>query len=459
MFKTGIKEKTRDMTEGPILPQMVLFALPLLLGNLFQLLYNTVDALVVGHFVSTEALAAVGSTTVIVNIIVFLFNGLSVGASVLIGQTFGARDEKKLHTAVETTMLLTFIVSAAFTLLGVAIVDPMLRLMSTPEDVLPEAALYLRIYFGGIAGLLIYNMGSGILRAVGDSARPLYFLILTSVLNIALDLIFVIVFHAGIAGVAWATVLSQLLSAVLVLVVLTVSRDMYRLIWKDLKIDLYSLKRILQVGLPTAFQTTITSFSNVLVQGYVNVFGSACMAGWSCYNKLDQFIFLPMGSMGIAATTFVSQNIGAGNEKRARSGTDSAVSLAVLITLVIEAALFLFAGPSVRIFTSDPEVVRYGKLFIRTNILFLVFNCVNHVLAGALRGRGDSKGPMIFMLATFVVLRQIYLFIVTRFFINSEVSVCLGYPLGWITCCIGEVLYYIFRYVRKTPQKASLRKA
>ena len=437
------------MTEGPILSQLILFAIPLLLGNVFQLLYSMVDTLVVGNFVSTQALAAVGSTTMIVNTIVFFFNGLSIGATVIIGQNYGAKDEKGLHVAVETTMAMTFIVSVIFTAIGVAFVRPMLRLMSTPVDVIPDATVYLRIYFAGISGLMIYNMGSGILRAVGDSRRPLYFLVLTSVLNTVLDLFFVIALHAGIAGVAIATILSQFISAFLVMMLLTRTNDIYKVTWHDLRLDRPTFRRILGVGLPSAIQSTITGFSNVFVQSYVNVFGSACMAGWSCYNKLDQFIYLPMQSLANSATTFVSQNIGARQEERANKGTSMSIVLAMSITAIVATILVTLAAPATRIFTKDENVVAFGSLFIRMNTFFLILNCVNHVLAGALRGRGDSKAPMFIMLGTFVVLRQIYLFIATHFFANTPVIVGLGYPVGWTSCFIVEVTYFWWRYIRK----------
>ena len=434
------------MTKGAILPHMIFFALPLLIGNVFQLLYNTVDTLVVGNFVSTQALAAVGSTSMIVNIAVFFFNGLSVGASVVIGQSYGAKDAGRLHVAVETTIAITFAASLIFTGLGIVFVRPMLHLMSTPKDVLPEAALYLQIYFAGIAGLLIYNMGSAVLRAVGDSVRPLIFLMITSLLNIALDLFFVLQLGMGIAGVAVATIISQLVSAVMVLVVLSRTRDMYRLTWKDLHIHKGTLKTILTVGMPTAVQSMLTAFSNVFVQGYVNVFGSACMAGWSCYNKLDQFVFLPIQSMSIAATTFVSQNIGAKQESRARKGTFASVALAVGITGFAALLMVIFAEKASRIFTEDESVIAYSTYFIRLITFFLIANCINHVLAGALRGRGDSRGPMVIMLICFVGVRQAYLFLATRLIANTTFIVGLAYPVGWCTCCAAELLYYRIRY-------------
>ena len=431
----------RDMTRGSIPRQILLFSLPLMLGNIFQMLYNTVDMYVVGNFVSTQAQAAIGSTTMITNMAVFFFNGFSVGAGVLIGQRFGARDMERLHVAVETTIAMTFVFSAVFTAAGALAVPAMLRFMSTPEDVFLDADRYLTIYFLGISGLLIYNIGSGILRAVGDTTRPLMFLILTSVLNIFLDLLFVIRFHMGIAGVAYATILSQFISAILTLMLLTRSRDIYRLVWRDLRIDMGVLRRIFAVGLPAGVQSVITAFSNVFVQSYVNAFGSACMAGWSCYNKLDSFIMLPMSSMAMAATTFVSQNIGAKQPERARRGAFITVGMSVGITAVIAAVLVLFADSAVWLFNKDPEVIRYGGLFMRTNTFFLLFNCINHVSAGALRGRGDSRGPMIVMLTAFVGIRQVYLFLVTRLVANTPRLVGLGYPVGWLSCTLLMAAY------------------
>ena len=440
---------TRDMTSGSIRGQIILFSLPLMLGNIFQMMYNTVDSVVVGNFVGKEALAAVGSTTMIVNMLVFFFNGFSVGAGVVIAQHFGARDMDRLHSAVETTMAVTFVMCALFTMIGVFSVRPMLRLMSTPDDVFEDAVTYLTIYFWGFTGLLIYNIGSGILRAVGDTTRPLMFLVLTSVLNIILDLVFVIGLKAGIAGVAWATIISQFISAALTLKLLTGTREIYRLVWKDLRIELPVLRRIFAVGLPAGIQSVITAFSNVFVQSYVNHFGSSCMAGWSCYNKLDQFIMLPMSSTAMAATTFVSQNIGAKQYDRANKGTWATILLSVSITLVIAVVLVIFAGPAVGLFTKDASVIDFGMLFIRTNTFFLLFNCVNHTLAGALRGRGDSRGPMFIMLGTFVAIRQVYLFTITRFVANTPKLVGFGYPVGWMCCCVIEVTYFFLRWGKK----------
>ena len=454
-------EKTKstaiDMTSGPILRQLVAFALPLMLGNVFQMLYNTVDSVIVGNFVSKQALAAIGSTTMIVNMLVFFFNGFSTGAVVTIGQFYGAQKLDKLHRAVETTMAATFLLSLVFTVAGVLSVKPLLRMMSTPEDVFEDATVYLRIYIAGISGLLVYNIGSGILRAVGDSKRPLYFLILTSLINIVLDLLFVVVLKTGIAGAAIATILSQFLSAALILLLLTKTKDIYRLDWKELKLDglilgkIFAIgmpagSKIFAIGMPAGIQSVLTAFSNIFVQSYINSFGSDCMAGWSSYNKLDQFIMLPMQSMAIASTTFVSQNVGAGNDRRADRGTVASLLLTCGITGVIIALLVGFAPASVRLFSPDEAVIAYGVLFIRTNVVFLLFNCINHVLAGALRGRGDSKAPMIIMLSTFVGLRQVYLYVVTHYIANTPKLVGFGYPVGWVICCVIELTYFFIKW-------------
>ena len=444
------KTTTRDMTTGNSAKEIMLFALPLMFGNIFQMLYNTVDSIVVGNYVSTQALAAVGATTMIVNMAVFFFNGFSVGAGVIIGRYFGAKNMDRLHDSIETTMAATFVFCVLFTIVGMLAVPMMLNFMSTPEDVMADASTYLRTYFAGIAGLLIYNMGSGILRAVGDTRRPLFFLVLTSLLNIGLDLLFVLGFHLGIFGVALATILSQFISAILTLILLLKTNDIYKLTLHDCRIDPAMLGQIFAVGLPAGIQSIITAFSNVFVQAYINNFGSACMAGWASYNKLDQFIMLFIKSMAMAATTLVSQNIGAQKLKRANEGTVLSVVMTLLLNGTLAVLLWAFAPIAVGLFTPDPEVITFGVLFIRQNVFFLLFNSVNHVLAGALRGRGDSTGPMIIMLLSFVAVRQVYLFIMTCFIANTPATVGFGYPVGWTTCCILETLYFFIRWSKKT---------
>lgn len=435
------KKRTMDMTDGVIWKQLIAFAVPLLIGNLFQQLYNTVDSIIVGNFVSTQALAAVGSTGPVINMLVGFFSGLATGAGVIISQYFGAKRGDLLHKAVHTTFVMTIFLGILFTFIGVAMTPAMLRFMSTPDDVMDSSTAYLRIYFGGIMGLMLYNMGAGVLRAVGDSTRPLYFLILSSITNVILDLVFVIVFKMGIAGVALATIVSQFISAALILWVLAKADGDYRLRLKELKMDWAILKKIVRVGLPAGIQMAITSFSNVFVQSYINAFGSACMAGWTTYSKLDQFILLPMQSLSLSATTFVGQNLGAGKLSRAKKGTRVSLALSMSITAVLTIFLLIFSRQFLLLFSQDENVIYYGGIFIRYLSPFYIVCCANQIFAGSLRGAGDATGPMLIMLCSFVLFRQVYLFIGTKF-INSIIFVGLGYPAGWVLCSLCMAIHY-----------------
>lgn len=435
------KKKDVSMTEGSIFKQLLLFSLPLLAGNFFQQCYNTVDSIVVGNFVGKAALAAVGTVTPIINTLIGLFLGLSAGVGVVISQLYGAKDDKRVKEAVQTSVLLVLLLSIFFSVAGVLMVPFMLRLMATPPDVFGEAALYLRIYFAGVAGLMLYNLGSGILRAVGDSKRPLYFLIFSALLNTVLDLLFVAVFHWGIAGAAVATVAAQGISAVLVLVILTKSDGCYRICWKGMKFQPRILRNIFIVGVPSGLQLAITSFSNVFVQSYVNRFDSSCMAGWAAYAKIDAFAFLPMMTLSVAATTFVGQNVGAGNWDRAKQGIRCTMGMATVSTAVIIVPLMVFAQPMCALFNQEPEVLKYGVYFIRLISPFYLIGNFNQIIAGALRGAGDAKMPMFIMLGSFVAFRQIYLF-VTYQTIGTLLPVALGYPVGWVVCSIIFLFYY-----------------
>lgn len=433
MLLRRLKNTDADMTDGNIWKQLLQFAIPMAIGMLFQQLYNTVDAIVVGRFVGNEALAAVGSTSSIINLLVGLCTGLATGASVVISQCYGAHNNKQLSDAVHTTILGTFLMSIIATVIGMLIVSPMLRLMSTPEDVFEAAREYLTIYFAGVSGLLVYNMGSGILRAVGDSTRPLYFLCFSAITNIILDLLFVISFHWGIAGVAYATILSQFLSAGLVLFSLTRCDQAYGIHWKSLALKKEMLRRILSIGLPSGLQQAITSFSNVFVQSYINYFGSVCMAGWSSYNKLDVFVLIPVQSIGLAATTFVGQNFGAGKLARARDGVKKALLMSMSVTAVCSGLLILCDHYVLQLFTSDAAVIRYGEAFITLCSPFYVLICFNQIFAGALRGVGNARSPMLIMLGSFVLFRQLYLLAV-RLIGITFIPVAIAYPLGWVVC-------------------------
>lgn len=441
------------MTQGTIWRQLVGFAIPMAVGLLFQQLYNTVDTIVVGQFVGKEALAAVGSTSSIINMLVGLSAGLSTGASVVISQCYGARDHQALHDAVHTTLSATFIMSVAGMLLGAVIVEPMLNMMATPPDVMGEARTYLSIYFMGLGGLFIYNMGSGILRAVGDSRRPLYFLCFSAVLNTAFDLLFVVAFGLGVEGVAYATILAQFLSALLVLYVLTHDHAPYGIRWRDIRLSRPMLRRILSIGLPSGVQQAITSFSNVFVQSYVNFFGSACMAGWSSYNKLDVFILIPMQSIALASTTFVGQNFGAKKLERARKGVKQALIMALAVTAVLSVTVICASRILIRLFTSDEEVIAYGVRFIGVISPFYMAYCFNQIFAGALRGIGNAKIPMFIMLFSFVLFRQIYLFVAKQLG-NSLLAISLAYPMGWVMCSILVTVFYRRSLLCRRPAQA-----
>ena len=431
-----------DMTSGNIYGLLIRFAVPLLLGNLFQQLYNTVDTWVVGNYVGKEAFSAVGTVNPILNMLIGFFMGLSTGAGVVISQYYGAKQEDKVSDTVHTALVMTCILGVLFTAIGVGMTPTMLRFMKTPAEVLPEAKTYLTIYFSGILGLMLYNMGAGVLRAVGDSQRPFYFLVLSASLNIILDLIFVLVFHMGVAGVAYATILAQGLSAVLVLILLMRAKNCVRVSLRALKLHLDPLKKIIKVGVPAALQRAITSFSNVFVQSYINYFGADVMGGWTAYTKVDAFLFLPMLSVASGATTFVGQNLGVNNVERAKKGVRVAMTIAMVCNLIIMVPVIVFAPALVRFFNGTTEVVTYGTLFLRMMSPFYMLTCVNQVLAGSLRGAGDSKTPMFIMLGSFVLFRQIYLFVVTHFISNTIVPVAISYPAGWLVCSIATVIYY-----------------
>ena len=422
-----------DMTVGSIARHLMEFAIPMAVGLLFQQLYNTVDTVVVGQFVGKEAQAAVGSTGPIINTVVGFCAGLATGASVTISQRYGAHDGPGLSKAVHTTIALTFLLSAIATLVGQLIIDPMLRFMQTPEDVMDEAHQYLSIYFSGVAGILFYNMASGVLRAVGDSRRPLLFLIISALLNTALDLIFVLLLHMQVDGVAYATIQSQIISALLVLIILTREKADYGICWKRLGVDKAAVKQILRIGLPSAIQSAITAFSNVFVQSYINAFGSDCMAGYGIYAKVDAFALIPVQSISMSSTTFVGQNWGARQKKRAREGVRTATLISIASVVTLGLIVFLLARPLLRFFSPVDSVIDYGERFIHIITPFYLMIVFNQIYSGALRGIGDATAPTVIMLCSFVVFRQIYL-AVTRALGLGFVAVALAYPMGWIMC-------------------------
>lgn len=431
-----------DMTEGSVFWHILTFALPLLVGNIFQQMYNMVDTWVVGNYVSPEAFAAVGSVGPIINTLIGLFSGLASGAGVVISQYYGARDYKKVHDAVHTSIMLTIILTVAMTIIGIAMTPWMLHFMKMEGATFDEAKEYLTIYFAGVVGLLFYNMCAGILRAVGDSRRPFYFLIAAAVTNTVLDLVFVIVFHMGVAGVAYATIIAQALSAALTLATLMRTQSCVRVVVRNIRIHMEMLSKTIRVGIPAALQMAVTAFSNVFVQSYINQFGTYYMGGWTAYSKIDQLIFLPMQSLALAATTFVGQNLGKNQVERAKHGARMALAMSVGITVLVTAVVLLVAPDLVAFFNGEPEVVRIGAMFLRWLTPFYVFSCVNQVYSGALRGAGDSRAPMIIMLGSFVVFRQVYLFVVSNFISNTIMPLAMSYPAGWLVCSVLTLLYY-----------------
>lgn len=431
-----------NMTEGSIIHHLVAFAAPLLVGNIFQQLYNTVDTWVVGKYVSNEAFSAVGTVGPIINMLIGFFLGLSSGAGVVISQYYGAGKTEEVRKTVHTSIMMTIILGLIFTGLGIALIPGMLALMNTPAEVIPESTAYLTIYFSGVLGLMLYNIGSGILRAVGDSTRPFYYLVVSAVINTVLDLVFVLRFDMGVAGVAWATIIAQGISALLTLITLLRSDSCIRLSLRALRIHFDMLKKIIRVGIPAALQMAVTSFSNVFVQSYINYFGADCMSGWTAYGKIDTLLMLPMQSLALAATTFVGQNLGMGKVDRAKRGVRIALALSLVTAVVLMIPVMVFAPSLVAFFNEKATVVEYGTMFLRYISPFYVLCCFNQIYSGALRGAGNTRAPMVIMLASFVVFRQIYLFVLTRFVTNTILPVSMGYPAGWLVCSLLTCLYY-----------------
>lgn len=431
-----------NMTEGSIIRHLVVFAAPLLVGNIFQQFYNTVDTWVVGKYVSNEAFSAVGTVGPIINMLIGFFLGLSSGAGVVISQYYGAGRTEEVRKTVHTSLMMTILLGLLFTGLGIALIPGMLGLMNTPAEVIPESTAYLTIYFAGVLGLMLYNMGAGILRAVGDSTRPFYYLVVSAVINTVLDLVFVLRFDMGVAGVAWATILAQGISAVLTLITLLRSDSCIRVSLRALRIHFDMLQKIIRVGIPAALQMAVTSFSNVFVQSYINYFGADCMSGWTAYGKIDTLLMLPMQSLALASTTFVGQNLGLGKVDRAKRGVRIALALSLVTAVILMIPVMVFAPSLVAFFNEKTTVVEYGTMFLRYISPFYILCCFNQIYSGALRGAGNTRAPMVIMLASFVVFRQIYLFVLTHFIANTILPVSMGYPAGWLVCSLLTYLYY-----------------
>lgn len=429
------------MTEGVIWKEILLFSIPLLLGNLFQQLYNAVDSIVVGNYIGAQALAAVGSSAPIINLLISFFMGLSIGAGVIISRHFGARDTESLQTAIHTSLALTFTAGILMTFVGIILSPYILKWVGTPQDVMNSSILYLRIYFLGILSVMTYNMGSGILRAVGDSRNPLYFLIVSSMTNILLDLLFVVGFDMGIAGVGWATLLAQSISAVLTILLLMHTKEEYHVTLRKIRFNGYMLSEIVRLGLPSGIQSAIVSFSNVIVQSNINAFGSLAMAGCGAYTKIDGFAILPVMSYSMAMTTFTGQNMGAKKYDRVKQGAKTGILMSV-ITIVSITALLLVFGPNIlAIFSSDPDVIDYGLYMMYVLAPGYIFLAISHAFNGIIRGAGITTIPMIVMVTCWCGLRMAWILTTVPLFHDIGV-VFMGWPITWVASSLWLFLYY-----------------
>lgn len=427
------------MTEGTIWKVLIGFAFPLFLGNLFQQMYNAVDSLVVGNFCGDDALAAVSSSGSLCLLIIGFFQGTFTGASVMISRFFGAREEEKLEKAVHTTILFSLGIGLVLSLLGVWLTPTILRWMGTPETVLPNSILYFRIYCAGLLSLVLYNTMNGIFQALGDSRHPLCYLILASLANVGLDLLFVAVLDWGVAGAAAATIIGQSLSAILGFAHLMSGRFFIRVSLQKLRPDPALLKQIFRLGLPSGIQNSVISIANVLVQSNINTFGKAAMAGCGSYAKIEGFAFLPIISLSLAITTFISQNLGAGKRERVKTGARLGIVMMVGLAELVGLATFLFAPLLIGLFSPSPDVVVYGILQARVVSLAYCLLAFSHAAGAVLRGAGKTLIPMVIMLCVWCVFRIFYVTLMVRL-IPSILVVFTAYPITW---SISSLLFFL----------------
>lgn len=448
-----------DMTSGPLFSKIMRFSFPLMLTGLLQLLYNAADIVVVGKFAGPQALAAVGSTGSLINLIVNLFMGLSIGASVVVAQHYGAGQHKDVSGAVHTSILIALISGVAVAIFGVVMARPLLVWMKSPEDVLDLATLYLRIYFLGMPAMMLYNFGAAILRAVGDTKRPLYFLGISGVVNIGLNLLFVIVFDMSVAGVAISTVIAQCVSLVLILLCLMRAQDSIHLDVRKLRIQKDKLLAIAKVGLPAGLQGMVFSFSNVLIQSTVNSFGSSVMAGNAAAGNIEGFVYMGMNAVYQAALTFTSQNIGAKKFERIGSILRACLAAVMVIGVGFSALVCIFRMPLLSIYSSDPEVIQLGSVRILC-VAGPYFICgIMDVLCGMMRGMGKSLQPMVISLIGVCLLRVVWIY--TIFAIDrSLISLYISYPVSWAITSIAHSICYV--YIKRklisdnTPQRVEV---
>jgi len=434
--------RSTDMTTGSIWKRMVSFAVPVFLGNLCQQLYNTVDSVIVGKFVGKQALAAVASSGNLIFMMTGFFMGLFIGAGIVIAQYFGARNYERVRSAVHTDIAFALCCGVLLTLLGVFFTPTILTWMRTPADVLSTSILYFRLYFLGSLATILYNAGMGILQAVGDSRSPLYYLVISSVVNVALDLLFVGAMDMGVAGAAVATVISQIVSAVLCIIKLTRSDGPYRLEIKRIGFDLPLLKKITSQGVPSGVQNSIIAIANVVVQSNINTFGSDAMAGCGSYSKVEGFVFLPITAFAMALTTFIGQNLGAGQFDRAKQGARIGILCSMAMAELIGVALFFLAPYAMRLFNDDPAVVAIGVRQSHIEALFFCFLAFAHGVSAVLRGAGRAQVPMYTMLGCWCILRVSYITLALKVWPDIA-TIFWAYPITWSVSCVVFLIYYL----------------
>lgn len=441
-----MKEKTKsfeiDMCHGPLFRKMLKFAVPLMFSSILQLLFNAVDIVVVGRFVGHSALAAVGSTSSLINLLVNVFIGLSIGTNVLTARYFGAGNEDEVHDVVHTSIMVGLVSGAILVVIGVCFSGIFLSWMGTPNDVLDQATLYMRIYFVGMPVMMVYNFCAAVLRAVGDTKRPLYFLFAAGIINAGLNMIFIIVFHMGVEGVAIATVISQCVSAMLILQCLMKEKGACHFSFKDLSINKRIFKRMLQIGLPAGLQGAVFSVSNVLIQSSVNSFGSIAMAGNTAASNLENFVYVSMNAMHQTAVSFTSQNYGGGQYHRIGKILTLCLAMVTTIGIVMGGGCYLLSKPLLHIYSTDLEVIQYGV--VRLGFVCLpYFLCgIMDVMVGSLRGLGYSVMPMLVSLTGACGLRVLWIYTIFQRY-RTLPTLYVSYPVTWIVTASVHLICYI----------------
>lgn len=441
------KEKINGITEGVIWKQLLFFFFPLLLGTFFQQLYNTIDAVVVGRFVGKEALSAVGgSTGTLINVFIGFFVGVSTGATVTISQYFGGKHEEEVSKAVHTAIALAIVSGIIIMIAGIIGAPAALRFMDTPEDIMPYSLIFLRIYFCGAVANLIYNMGAGILRAIGNSTWPLYFLAVSCVINILLDILFVIIFGWNVAGAAFATVISQIISAILVCVTLMRSRECYQLRIRKIRLHRDMLEKIIRIGLPAGLQSLMYTSSNVVIQSNMNSFGTNTVAAWTAYGKIDGLFWMTMNAFGISVTTFVGQNFGAGKLDRVKKGVRVCLRMTAVVAIGMSILLYFGAPYIYALFTKDTMVIQKGMEIVHFMVPTFITYIFIEIFSGSLRGMGNSFIPMVMTSLGVCALRIIWLLIAVPIW-PDMITVLFSYPLTWVVTSVLFIFYY--RYYTK----------